>query len=95
MEDLEGLHYHSVDSNLEKGWNSQPRQSSDCVGRGQEQGHVFSSLTDLSLLWPPDDLHIPLFAMGGLGVRVTSFGPFINPRDLERSINLSCQNQVS
>ena len=37
------------------------------------------SLTDHSLLQPPDDPYIPLLAKGRVPVWVTSFGPF-NPR---------------
>lgn len=50
----------------------------------RNEGWVLFSLTDPSLLQPPDILYIPDFAMGRLGVRGTSCVPF-NPRELENT----------
>lgn len=47
-------------------------------GQGQELETVLFSLTDHSLLQPPDP-YIPVLAIGRVPVWVTSFGPS-NPR---------------
>lgn len=60
MEDLEGLHYQSADSNLGRGWNFPPKQSSYPVDKGQEQG-VGVTFPDWPFLTaPPDDLYTSL-----------------------------------